>query len=159
MPYLRPVSLWRVFRAVDPAVATDWTVSVPGSATWRVYGVRFDLVADANVANRTAQLVADDQTSEIYRIAFDATVTAGLTARFSAYAGGTRNALLNGAANVGLPTDGLVLLPGYRLRLVSAGLQAGDQYSAVSLQVQEYPVGPDQEWTPGVDTLVSTVEG
>jgi hypothetical protein len=84
-----------------------------------------------------------------------ADVTASQAVRLGAYAGAANVNAAGLTQSMTLPTDGLILQPGHRLRTATLALDVGDQYSAVSLQVQEYPQGPDDEWLPTLDTQLT----
>lgn len=153
-----PISFWHVVQRTNPPVASDWSIPAPGRGIWRVMAVRFTLVTDINVANRTVALVLDDGTNEFLRVAYEGNIVAASTTQLGAYPGANRDPVTLSTLNVALPTDGALLRPGWRLRSVSAALQAGDQYSAITILVQEFPTGPAFEWVPTVDTLINPLE-
>lgn len=53
-----------------------------------------------------------------------------------------RAASLDATSSMSFPDEGLVLPQGFHLRTITAGIQAGDQYSAVAILVEELPSGP-----------------
>lgn len=142
VPYLQARSV------TQPAAGAEFVISAPGQGLWRVVSVAFRLVTDANVANRSVSLVADDGSTVVWRASASAVQAAGATIDHGVYAGSSA-ALLTGAVAVfALPSDGLLLLPGWRLRSVTGNVQAGDQYSAIGALVEEYPNGSGTEWQP-----------
>ena len=145
----------QVVQVANPAAGAEFTLKAPGQGIWRVMSLAFTLVTSAVVANRRVALLADDQTDVWFAAATTVDLTATLTTRVGAYQGAASTGLAGSVLNVPLPNDGLVLMPGYRLRTSTLNIDAGDQYSAIRAEVIEYPEGPDFEWLPGVFTQVS----
>lgn len=144
VPFLQP-------RAVAaPAAGAEFTISAPGQGLWRVVSLAFRLVTDANVANRAVSLVASDGTTTVWRASASAVQAAGVTIDHGVYAGSSAALLTGSVAVFALPSDGLLLLPGWSLRSVTGNIQAGDQYSAIGALVEEFPNGPGNEWQPTV---------
>lgn len=143
----------RVISVVQPAVGTEWVQAAPGQGFWRVLGLRFVLITDANVANRAVSLILDDQTDSLIQIPAGAVQINGVTQPYSLFPGSPSAALAGAPWLLPSPTDGLVLMPGFRLRSSTAAIQVGDQYSAIRLYVEELPVGPDRRVIPTVPTI------
>jgi hypothetical protein len=142
VPYLKTVIL------PNPAVATDLAIVAPGNGLWRVISVVFRLVTDANAANRFVQLTADDGSNVWWQAAAPEVQAASTTIDHGAYVGATTSTLVVGVAAIALPADGLWLEPGWALRSVTDNVQAGDQFSAVTALVEEFPSGPRTTWSP-----------
>jgi hypothetical protein len=145
---------WRIVELANPAVATDWTLKADGGAWWRVISVAARLVADANVANRRATFFADNQTRNWWVSHTSNVVTNGQTVD---YCGHTSAAMSDGTGvfTFPLPANGLLLPPGHRLRVVTTNIQAGDQWSSITAQVDEIP---SDEMFVG-DGIVTVIEG
>lgn len=148
VPYLR------VIPVTQPAAGAEFTLQAPGSAHWRVLSVRFRLTTDATVAGREVALLADDGTNVFWQTAVDGGQAASLGTDY-----GTNDSANNyGGANVfrplNFPAMGLWLESGNRLRSSTLNIQAGDQYSAVVAQVQEFHSGPGEILVPLVPGAV-----
>jgi hypothetical protein len=152
------VSFLQVVTIANPVAGAEFTIKAPGQGLWRVVSVAFTFTASAAAANRRVALLADDQTDTWFAAASSVDLTAGLTTRIGAYAGATASGVVGGAVSIPLPHNGLVLMPGYRLRSSAFNLDVGDQYSNVRAQVQEYPYGPDFEWLPTVPVQIAEME-
>lgn len=129
-----------VYRSVSvlaPAVATDWVATVPGESVWGIVGIVATLVCDANVANRHPDLTVTDGTAALYRVTAPFAITANATAVLSWVPGlGYANtALLGNRATIGTPE--LALPSGFTIGPSGSGLQAGDQWSAITVTVVE----------------------
>lgn len=130
---------WRTLRITQPAVQTDWEIRAPGSAWLRVISVTARLVTDANVADRGVIFRADDQSATWWLQPSSSLVTANSTVDFALSTGGEHNTITQGVITEPLPSAGLLLAPGHRLRPVTSNLQAGDQWSAIVARVDESP--------------------
>lgn len=140
----------KIITVASPAVATEISIPAPGQGLWRVISLAFRLVTDANVANRAVQLFADDGTNVWWRASAAAVQAAGTTVDHGAFAGAATSTLTGTVATLALPSEGLWLEPGWRLRTITANIQAGDQYSAIAALVEEFPNGPREQWSPTV---------
>lgn len=149
------VQYYKAIAVPQPAAGAEWTMAAPGHATWRIVGLRYTLVTDANVANRVSTLIVDDQTDSLLQIPAGAVQAAGATQIYAGYAGSPSASLATAPWLLPCPSDGLVLLPGFRLRSSTVAIQVGDQYGAIRLYVEEYPNGPDTRRLPTVDSFVT----
>lgn len=129
---------WRTVKVDDPAAGAEWVMKAPGNATWRVVSIAATLTADATAVSRFAEFIADDQSRTWYK---QGTVGATTAAEASVYCGftGAAQATFASTDNFPLPTNGLLLRPGYRLRSLTTNLQAADQWSAITALVDEIP--------------------
>lgn len=132
----------------QPAANTEWAITVPGQGLWRIISVHFSLVTDATAANRAVGLFADDGTNTYWRTVAASVQTATLTWTYCAFQGAGQSDNTGTQNYIPLPGDGLWLQPGWRLRSATDNMQATDRYSAINVLVEEYPNGPDREWTP-----------
>jgi len=120
----------------DPAANVEITETM--TAMTKLYAVRFRLVTDANVANRTVNLIIDDGTNTIWQKVVGATQAASLTRDylfvpppFTDQAAFDANGLIVSS----LPN--LPLLPNWRIRTSTTNRQATDNFGAPLLHVWE----------------------
>ena len=124
----------------DPAAGVEITETVPTGARWRVHALSAALVTDATVANRIATLVIDDGATILYSIDPAAVQPATQNIRYSGGPGSQRLGAVNSSSIWNLPID-LLLLAGWRLRTSTNALQAGDNWGAPQLWIEEYLEG------------------
>lgn len=129
--------LSKQFLVQNPAVATGFTVNVPASEYWLMRCLTFQMVADANAANRIAYLdFTDAGGNRIGRFSSGFTQTATLTTIYT-FSSDIAAYGANAAASIGAPTPNLWLYPGAKLTVGVTSIQAGDQISAVNLTVDQ----------------------
>jgi hypothetical protein len=121
----------------DPAAGAEVTITVPQTARWRVLGLRFQLVTDATVVNRQVDLVIDDGANVVLRIEPPAVQGAGGTRGYNYGPGLPARTVLTQEFLGALPVEA-VLEGGWRIRTVTALLQAADNYNGVFLWVEEW---------------------
>lgn len=123
----------------NPAAGVEISETVPAGFRWRILAARIMLTTDATAISRRVQLFLDD----------------GANIYLRSTAGEVQGTTANNAYNLasGLPTDfvpllnqflgipdNLVLPPGHRIRTGTINLQAGDDFAAPILLVEEFPV-------------------
>lgn len=134
-----------VIEVAAPAAGADWTQTVPGRAFWRVLFARAQLVTDATVASRLAGVRITDGSRSIFDAVLSAAISASTTTIVNwsdsaiTNAGVVRTTITPNQVSVTMPE--LFLLPGFQIQSLTAALQAGDQWSAVRLWVEEYDTG------------------
>lgn len=127
----------RSITGTTPGAGAEISEVVPTGARWKLIAFEADLVTSAAAANRVPQLTIDDGANVFARVSVNQNETAGQTWRNSFQLGvpqtfdGTRFVV-----TTPLGCD-IVLAAGYRVRTVTASIQAGDQYSAPQYLVQE----------------------
>lgn len=126
-------------QVTNPAVGVDWSRLNDSGGGWLIGYVVATLTTDANVANREPNIRATDGNLPWFRSPVQVAQTAGLTNFYCAFPGSDAGAATSAARLFGWPTDGLWLPPGHRLEMVTALLQAGDQWSDIHLDLWEYP--------------------
>lgn len=151
MPVKTNVPYQKLATIPNPAAGADFAITAPGQGFWRVLSLAFRLVTSAAVANRTVTLVADDGTSVFFRTNASIQQAAGATVDYGAFAGASSGGFAGVVGVEPLSQDGIWLQPGWRLRSVTGAIDVLDQYSAIAALVEEYPNGPDTEWTPTTD--------
>lgn len=129
----------RAILGTNPAAGVEISETVPTNALWRFISFFATLVTDATVANRNFRLILDDGTNTIQSVVNGTNITASLTQPVTVATGIFPQA----TAGVFMQTDigADVLLPaGSRIRTSTIGLQAGDNWSAPLLLVEEWIV-------------------
>jgi hypothetical protein len=139
-PLLQSIDGRGVIRSItgtDPAAGAEVSETVPTNARWRLIAVQVTLVTDATVANRQPAIDLDDGALSFWRSGVGANQTASLTIRNNwgdaAGAFGSTGAPSNGL----LPRD-IQLVGGFRIRTSTTNLQAGDNYGAPQMLVEEW---------------------
>lgn len=131
----------RSITGTDPGAAAEFSETVPTGARWRPHALSFTLLTDATVANREVALTFDDGTN-IYCVQLPGAVQAAGGVRRYSY--GLDTAVVAsglGAVDRTIPLPRLLMLAGHRIRSVTGNLQAGDNYSAPQLLVEEWLEG------------------
>lgn len=121
----------------DPAAGVEISEAVPANARWRLIGVAYTLVASAAVANRTPILTIDDGATILWTSSSAVAVTASQTAKYRAAAGVPFFTVDTREYQLPLPSD-LILMGGFRIRTVTGAIDAGDNYGAPQLLVEEW---------------------
>ena len=142
----------------NPAAGAEFSIRAPGGSIWRIMSMALLFTASAAVANRRITLLADDQTDTWFAQIASADLVASSATRVGAFVGASPGGVAGSVLNLPLPQDGLILMPGYRLRSSTAGIDVADQYSAVRFWAVEYPMGPDLEWLPSIYTDTTPLE-
>jgi hypothetical protein len=129
--------LLRVVPRPNPAAGVEVDIVVPGGVIWLVQSLRVGFVTNAVVATRVVHLTVDDGTTEFCRIIpaawQDATFSCTYTwCRDYGVSSGTM-----GIGGTTLPFPTFPLLSGFHIRTATINLQAGDDFGAPMLYVQE----------------------
>jgi hypothetical protein len=107
-----------------------------------IVAVSFQLVTDANVADRIAVFqFLDPDGNSFASVAAGFTQAASLTTVYT-FAVGIQEFGANDAANIGVPIPQVKLLSGYGVKVTLTAKQATDQVSAVKLILNQWPVRP-----------------
>lgn len=127
----------RTIVGTDPAAGIEVTETVPAGARWRLVALKVTLVTDATVANRFPVLTIDDGTNVVLAVSVATAVTATQTATFSFADVGANAAPVITAGVVSFPKD-FSLFGGYRIKTLTTGIVAGDNYGAPVYLVEEF---------------------
>ncbi len=130
----------RSIAGTNPAAGAEVSETVPTGARWLLHALSVRLVVDATVANREPMLTLDDGATVFARFPLAANITASQTRDLTwAAVGAALTATQSNTLVVPLPP--IPLLAGYRIRTVTANLQAADDYGAPQLLVEEQFAG------------------
>jgi hypothetical protein len=127
-------------RFVSPAAGADISIPVPFGTFWDMNSMTALLTTGAGVANRLVSFFVKNQDGQIvYQYQFSTAITATQTCTFTFsedYAAAPQSQG-NGLIILG-PSPKPWFLPGWTFGTVTAGIQAADQWSAVTAWVEEY---------------------
>jgi len=127
----------RSIAGADPAAGVEISETVPTGARWKLWGFTFTLVTDATVANRIVDLVLDDGANIYYRAQVPTAQVASQTVIYSAAPQGVAQGVTNLRGLLPLPIPCL-LFQGHRIRTVTQGIVAGDNFGAPRYLVEEW---------------------
>lgn len=130
----------RSITGTDPAAGAEIVETVPTGARWRLLSLLGRLVNDATVASRQVRLVVDDGTTAFWQTDPPENHTASQDAFFMAAEGSARLGIISQTRTWMGPTH-MIMLAGYRVRTSTANLQAGDNWGAPQLLVEEWLEG------------------
>src|SRR5207244_1576597 len=120
----------------DPAAGAEILDTVPANAQWRVIALRATLVTSAVVATRGPHLLFDDGANVFGRYSQSVAITASATWNIdwgvsSPEAGNNFQEIKSNIAPV-------ILTPGWRIRTVTASLDAGDNWGPNVYLLEEW---------------------
>ncbi len=124
----------------DPAAGVEISETIPAFVMRRLKSVSFELVTDATAVARTVTVLLEDIVNGIfYRVASAQNQFLSSTVRYSA-AVGVPETTGQGIVTLPLPGDPLWLTStpnSFRLRTITVGIQAGDDYGAPVLMFED----------------------
>lgn len=125
-----------------PAAGAEIVETVPTGARWILRGLRAQLTASATVANRLPGFVVDDGTTIFYQSEAGTVTAAAASSFYNLLPGGSTASTITtpvGTVIQSVPfPNPMELFAGWRIRTVTDNLQAGDQWSNVSYEVEEW---------------------
>jgi hypothetical protein len=135
-PYVKPKP--KIVTGADPAAGQEFSVTVPTGEVWEVLSLEATLVTNATAASRYVQIIIDNGTTEFARVGSPVAQAASQTILYTAspLVGAMPSSAPSNAMVMNLPVQ--LLLPGYRVRSVTASLQTGDNWGAPVLYVVKY---------------------
>lgn len=124
----------------NPAAGANWTYTVPAGEVWLLQAWRGQLTTDANVATRSINWRVERPATLEDLMLFTASV--GQAAVSTVVYQGTKGigelpAVRNGGLQMMFP-DGLYVEGGVVISVVTQNIQAGDQWSAIHLDIVRY---------------------
>lgn len=122
----------------DPAVNFEVSVTVPTGARWRLMNFYVELTTDANVANRTPifAFAASGNGNFMTVAPTDPQVASTTVAYMLGAFGASRSPSIGGSREISIPP--IVLPAGATIDTVTVNMQAGDNYAAPRLLVEEW---------------------
>jgi len=139
-PYLDSVEgpgLLRSATGTDPAAGAEISEAVPTNARWRLRLLQAVLVTSVAVADRRADFLVDDGASTLFYLLTATTQAASLSYTYQLAEYGYIPAVVGGYVYYSFPFFG-PLLQGWRIRSATTNLQAGDNWSAPQMEVEEW---------------------
>lgn len=130
----------RSITGTDPAAGVEISETVPAGARWRLLSLHTHLVTSATVANREVVFVFDDGATGYAEVPAGASQAATLTRQYSLTRGVQRFAVATSDV-LSVPAPDILLPAGHRIRTATANLQAGDDFTAPQLLVEEWIAG------------------
>lgn len=127
----------RSITGTNPAANVEISEVVPVGTRWRLISWQATLVADANVATRTAELIIDDGTTVIVPAFPNVNQTAGQTMTYTAGVFGSFGSVAGAFNLIALP-ESLMLAAGFRIRTSTTNRQVGDDWTAPQMLVEEW---------------------
>lgn len=129
--------LIRSITGTNPPVNTNISETVPTGARWKLLSMQFTLITDANAADRLVQVVLTDGSNILQRLNNQTLQTANQTVLQTLGLGIGEVIELSGVEVI--PAPGQILLgAGFVISTVTFNIQAGDNYSAPQLLVEEW---------------------
>lgn len=121
----------------DPAAGAEVSETVPTNARWKLHSIIASLVTDGTVANRNVNWIIDDGTTTLYTSNDNTNHAATTTASHILSENQTRGTI-GTIYNSPMNPVGLVLFQGWRIRTSTTNLQAGDNWAAPQIFVEEW---------------------
>lgn len=120
----------------NPAAGAPLVITIPPNEAWLLRSLKFDLVTDANAANRLVELFLDDTASVFFQLPAESIQIASTTRRYT-FGRGVGYQARTGIVSIhGLPD--LTLDPGWRIQGQVDSIQVGDQISAAVILVDVF---------------------
>jgi len=131
----------RLIPIANPSAATEWSITVPPKARWKLRAIRYTFTA-GSTTGRTPGLVIDDGGSNvIFSGAPSANTDTVTTAIIQIYPNSQYYSRLNAAGTAYqnfYATPDIILPAGYRIRSSTTGITGTDQHSGIFLEVEEW---------------------
>jgi len=127
----------RSITGTNPAAGVEISETVPTNARWRVISMYAQLVTSAVVAARLVNVIIDDGTNTVFRYGTGASQAASQTVNYPFFGGGFVDATGGNPRAIPLPPD-LLLMGGYRFRTTTTLLDAGDDWTAPQMLIEEW---------------------
>jgi molybdopterin-binding protein len=120
-----------------PAAGADLTVTVPAALRWRLVSISASLTTSATVANRQPALQLDDGANVFALIPSGNTQVASTTATYTWGDGLVLSTAAAGQNTTASPGNCL-LEAGFRVRTLTTGIQAADQWTAAWMHLARW---------------------
>lgn len=123
----------------DPAAGAEISEAVPTNALWKVHGLLATLVTDATVTNRSPHLQFTDGTTACWRGSSAGNQAASGNAVWN-FGVGLNADQISTIAQPGQISPDIYLPEGFTVETITGNLQAGDNWGAPQLLVEEWIV-------------------
>lgn len=127
----------RSITGTNPAAGAEILETVPTNARWQLRSVRFTIVTNATVANRTPIFTFDDGAAILFKLPSPFTTPASQTQNYGLIDGNTPAQNASGDNLYAVPKL-FPMMAGWRFGTTTTALQAGDDYSAPQYVVEEW---------------------
>jgi hypothetical protein len=132
--------LMRSIALANPAAGIEFSQAVPAGVNWILRSVKGVLTASGAAANRVARLkIADGAANVLILSSADLAEVATLAFTYNWFNGAVAS-LAGPTVQAGIPGD-LRLLPTWTIGSVTTAIDAADQWSAVTMCVEEFIAG------------------
>ena len=128
----------RTVSITNPAAGADWTAFVPSNARWRVQNWNAQLaIANAGTPRIIRSIVQDTLVNIYWEGQPNQAAAINTTVQVSAASGQFTSAVDTALINLALPSPCFVPSAG-AVRVLTTNINAGDQWSAIRLEVEEW---------------------
>ena len=121
----------------NPGAATDFVFTVPTNTRMRISSMGAIFTASATIANRSVELIVDDGANIYWAHSVPTLITANQVINVVATGTSAPVGVITTIQPLVIP-PGLILPAGHRIRSLTGTLSAGDQWSAIWFDVEEY---------------------
>lgn len=129
---------WKHSQVVtNPGAGADWTFGLAATQRMRIESLAALLTTSAAVANRNVELIVDDGANTVWAGQIASSIVASSTVTVVGAGGNTQAGPFASLLQIPLPTP-LILERSWRIRAVTANIQAADQWSSIFLNVEEW---------------------
>jgi hypothetical protein len=140
-PSIEGQGLLRSLAGATPAAGAEIAETVPVGVRWHLLALKVQLATSATVANRIPRLILDDTVNAFFVAEPNAALVASSTYQVQ-WAAGISGSTIGSSNGVYLPLPSpLLLSQSWRIRTLTSGIQAGDQYGSVAYLVREWIIG------------------
>ena len=125
----------------DPAAGAEISETVPAGEVWHLRAIRFTLVTSATAATRVVHLRIADGSNVYFECIANASQTASLTRQYSGQPTQTTITDTTGTEIIIPIPANLYLNTGWTISTVTTALQAGDNYQAPTMLIENFIIG------------------
>ncbi len=123
----------------DPAPGAVFTITIPDRRVYLIHALHFDLAATGGGAARLVTLTIDDGTHIFYEAESPVTIASGQSGSYSCADFGFVS--VTPALVIPITLPDMPLPTGFRISLVIANVQVGDQISGTHLFYEKFAAG------------------
>lgn len=121
----------------NPTAGNDWVYTVPTGARQRLISLQATLTTSSAAANRNVSLIVDDGVNLYWSADVGAAVVASTVEAITATGTNAPTGVFPTTQSMVMPPT-LVMPAGHRIRSSTGNIQAGDQWSAIWLAIEEW---------------------